>query len=113
MKTSTKLLIALFACVPLSMVAYGYLLKQQFDAGNFVQNIYLHHPKYTFKALPTFKHLVIDGNLYVMRESDLTRSANQPIKHRNGILSIQWNATVLFTGSQEENSYKVLAGYED
>src|SRR5690606_17628772 len=91
----------------------GYLLKQQFDAGNFVTNVYSYHPKYTFKPLPAFKHLVIDGNLYVMRERDITRSIDQPVKHQNGTFSVQWNAPIEFTSSQKENGYNVLAGYED
>lgn len=93
MKTSTKLIIALFATVPLCIVAYGYLLKQQFKAGNFAQNIYHSSPNYTFKALPPFEHVVVDGNLFTTNENPLTKKSNKSDNvHRHLSSGIQrWN----------------------
>jgi hypothetical protein len=113
MKTSTKLFIVLFACVPLSMSAYAYLLRQQFVKGIFFQ-IRQNHQKFTSISLPAFKNAVIDGNLYVMRESDLTKiTPNTPEEYKNGILFIGWDAQIEFTGTQSTNSLKILEGYED
>jgi hypothetical protein len=62
MKTSTKLLIIFFSCIPLSLLAYNLLLKKEFTNKNFVREYYL-DPSSTFvrKQLPTFKHIVIAG----------------------------------------------------
>ena len=116
MKTSTKLLIVLFACLPLSMVAYAYLLKQQFNEGNFYQNINQNQPNYIFKSLPPFKHVVVDGNLYIVDESPLTRDPK--IKIANDFtgtrtISIQYNQLIEFTTTKKEIGYNVLANFEN
>lgn len=62
MKTSTKLLIIFFSCIPLSLLAYNLLLKNEFTNKNFVREYYL-DPSSTFvrKQLTNFKHIVISG----------------------------------------------------
>ncbi|SDD40295.1 hypothetical protein SAMN05216464_101638 [Mucilaginibacter pineti] len=62
MKTSNKLLIIFFTCIPLSLLAYNTLLKQSYQAGNFVSEFYPDiNSNYEEKNLPAFKHIVIDG----------------------------------------------------
>jgi hypothetical protein len=95
------------------MAAYAYLLRQQFVKGIFFQD-HQNHQKFTSIPLPAFKNAVIDGNLYVMRESDLTKiTPNTPEEYKNGILSIGWNAQIEFSGTQSNNSLKILEGYEN
>lgn len=116
MKTSTKLLIVLFACIPLSMFAYSFLLKQQFTAGNFTQDIYKHKNTRIYKSIAPFKHLVIDGNLYVSEESSLTKSATQGKQKQfigERILSIGWDAPVEITHHGKKTEYSVLPKYKD
>lgn len=115
MKTSTKLLIVLLLSVPLSMFAYGYLLKQQFNEGNFYTKVNADHPKYVFKSLASFKNVVVDGNLYLVYESSLTRKPNVKIEHFIGTrtTAIGNGQLIEFTNTQKEIGYSVLAGYED
>lgn len=117
MKTSTKLLIVLFACIPLSMFAYSYLLKQEFTAGNFTQDIYKHKNTRIYKSIAPFKHLVIDGNLYVSEESSLTKSATQGKQKQfigERILSIGWDAPVeIIHHGIMKAEYSVLPKYKD
>jgi hypothetical protein len=64
MKTSTKLLLIFFLCIPISLWAYNSLLKKQLAARNIVMEL---RPdpsqQYTEIKLPPFKHLVINGSL--------------------------------------------------
>lgn len=116
MKTSTKLLIVLFSCLPLSMVAYGYFLKQQFNAGNFYQEIYLQNKERVFKAIPAFNHLVIDGNLYVFEESSLTKKDTEHKKiHYPGsrTVSMRLESQVEITGTGKTPGLSILAKYQD
>ncbi|WP_184547355.1 GIN domain-containing protein [Mucilaginibacter sp. FT3.2] len=67
MKTSTKLIIILFTCIPVSLLAYNLLLKNEYNNGNFYRDLY---PKNTLDyipiaQLPAFKHIVIDGSLKI------------------------------------------------
>ncbi len=96
------------------MVVYGYLLKQQFDSGNFVQNVYKQLPKYSFRALTPFRHVVVDGNLYIYSESPLTQKLDIIKKNQPADLAyVQWDKVFGFSGAQKEVGYSVLAGYED
>lgn len=115
MKTSTKLLIALLLCIPLSMAVYGYLLKQQFDAGNFFQDISSNKFTYVFKTLPPFKHVVVDGLLYVVDESLLTRNQKVKTEHFVGTrtTAIGGDYLIEFTDIEKENGYSILSQYED
>ncbi len=70
MKTSTKLMIILFTCIPVSLLAYNLLLKTEYNKGNFYQEL---HPEdnsvfVTKPVSAVFKHIVIDGSLK-MKES--------------------------------------------
>ncbi len=113
MKTSTKLLSVLFACLLLSMVAYGYLLKQQFNKGIFFKNIYEYHSDYVFTAA-TFKHVVVDGNLFLTVENPLTQDPKK-IETKNETRStyVLMNKVVEFTATQNETGYSVLNRYKD
>ncbi|MDN3585032.1 GIN domain-containing protein [Mucilaginibacter flavus] len=62
MKTSTKLLIIFFSCIPLSLLAYNLLLKNEFDKKTFIRE-YRQDALNTFvkQNLPAFKHVVVAG----------------------------------------------------
>ncbi|GAA3993632.1 hypothetical protein [Mucilaginibacter dorajii] len=65
MKTSTKLIIILFTCIPVSLLAYNFILKAEYQKGNFVRDLYPQdNTSYIIKpGLPDFKHIVIEGSL--------------------------------------------------
>lgn len=65
MKTSTKLIIILFTCIPVSLLAYNLLLKAQYNKGNFNRDLYPQDNSVfvTKPVSPAFKHIVIDGSL--------------------------------------------------
>lgn len=65
MKTSTKLIIILFTCIPVSLLAYNLLLKSQYNKGNFNRDLYPQDNSVfvTQPVSPGFKHIVIDGSL--------------------------------------------------
>ena len=67
MKTSTKLIIIFFTCIPTSLLAYNLILKAEYKKGNVVReleprdnNIYV-----SKTGLPKFTHVVINGSLNV------------------------------------------------
>jgi hypothetical protein len=67
MKTSTKLIIIFFLCIPTSLLAYNLMLKAEYNKGKFVREL---NPAdktiYVNKTgLPKFKHIVINGSLEV------------------------------------------------
>lgn len=71
MKTSTKLIIILFTCIPVSLLAYNLILKNEYINKNFYRDFY---PKdnieyTTTPQLPNFKHIVINGSLKIPQES--------------------------------------------
>jgi hypothetical protein len=69
MKTSTKLIIILFTCIPVSLLAYNLLLKTEYSKGNFYRDLYPQdNSVFVVKPVsPGFKHIVIDGSLKMNR----------------------------------------------
>lgn len=64
MKTSTKLLTIFFICIPVSLLAYNYLLQKEYKKKHFIREYYSDESaKYAEKKLPSFKHVVIEGSL--------------------------------------------------
>jgi hypothetical protein len=64
MKTSTKLLIIFFSCIPISLMAYNYLLNKEYIAGRFARDYYKNEqPAYQKQPAQAFKHIVINGAL--------------------------------------------------
>ena len=62
MKTSTKLLIIFFSCIPISLVAYNVLLRNEFKRGNFTRDYYLDESNTLVRQkMAPFKHIVIIG----------------------------------------------------
>jgi hypothetical protein len=62
MKTSTKLLIIFFSCIPISLVAYNILLRNEFKRGNFTRDYYLDESNTLARQkMAPFKHIVIIG----------------------------------------------------
>lgn len=65
MKTSTKLIIIFFTCIPMSLLAYNFILNAEYKKGNVAREL---HPRnnsvYINKnRLPAFNHIVINGSL--------------------------------------------------
>lgn len=98
MKTSTKLLLIFFLCIPISLWAYNSLLKKQLAARNIVMEL---RPdpsqQYTEIKLPPFKHLVINGSLTYGNKGE--RNAN-------------WRPAIA-VGQFNDNSISILNGYSD
>ncbi|GEM_PF-6125455 len=116
MKTSTKLTILLFSLILLAMVAYSYLLQQQFEAETFYYKHYPSKNKYIFKQLSEFKNIVIEGDLKISKESTLT--SNKPVQpgaaeKPETIVSLDWEAPVQLIYSKNKTGYDVSNGYED
>jgi hypothetical protein len=67
MKTSTKLIIIFFMCIPTSLLAYNFILKAEYKKGNVVRNLYpKNNSVYVNRTgLPQFTHVVINGSLNV------------------------------------------------
>ena len=62
MKTSTKLLIIFFSCIPISLVAYNVLLRNELKSGNFTRDYYLDASSTLVRQkMAPFKHIVIIG----------------------------------------------------
>jgi hypothetical protein len=62
MKTSTKLLIIFFSCIPISLVAYNVLLRNEFKRGDFTRDYYLDESNTLARQkMAPFKHIVIIG----------------------------------------------------
>lgn len=62
MKTSTKLFIIFLISIPVSLVVFNMMLKNELIAGNLTQVQYYNSDfNYIEKKLPPFKYLVIDG----------------------------------------------------
>lgn len=98
MKTSTKLLLIFFLCIPVSLWAYNALLKNQLAAHNIVMEL---RPdptqQYTETRLPAYKHVVINGSL--------TYGAKNEI-NANWLPAIQ-------VGQYNSNAISILKGYAD
>lgn len=100
MKTSTKLLIIFFSCIPISLWAYNYILKNEYTAGRFTRDYY---PDWQFnyveRKTPDFKYIVIDGAL--------RSPGNTPS---------DWKPRILIdsskTSSQQHNTITIAGGYE-
>ncbi|MEO3403511.1 DUF2807 domain-containing protein [Mucilaginibacter sp. CAU 1740] len=67
MKTSTKLIIIFFMCIPTSLLAYNFILKAEYKKGNVVRDLYPKNNSFYVNktGLPKFTHVVINGSLNV------------------------------------------------
>jgi hypothetical protein len=101
MKTSTKLLIIFFACIPASLWAYNLLLKKQVQAHNLVLEFRPGPNEYTEIKLPAFKHVIVNGALNFGTQND--KNLNWRPNIRIGDLS----------PSNTTNGIQILKGYED
>ena len=98
MKTSTKLLLIFFLCIPISLWAYNSLLKKQLTSHNIVMELRPDPTQgYTEIKLPPFKHLVIDGSLTYGSKNE--KNAN-------------WRPAIA-VGQFNDNSISILNGYSD
>jgi hypothetical protein len=106
MKTSNKLLIILFLCIPASLLAYNILLKKEYQDGNFISRFYPdENSNYNETKLPAFKHIVIDG---------LVKSPNvQTEQGQMPVVSVG-NANSLVNKSKiKGNSISIINTYAD
>jgi hypothetical protein len=62
MKTSTRLLIILFISIPATMVAFNWLLINEYNEGNLT--VRWRPTTHDTTELPAFKHVVMDGRLH-------------------------------------------------
>jgi hypothetical protein len=62
MKTSTTLLSILFISIPITMVAFNWLLINEYNEGNLT--VRWTPPTHDTMELPAFKHVVMDGRLH-------------------------------------------------
>jgi hypothetical protein len=101
MKTSTKLLLIFFLCIPVSLWAYNSLLKKQLAARNIVMELRPDPTQaYTEIKLPPFKYLVIDGSLTYGTKGE--KNAN-------------WRPAIRLGDNMQNNtnSLNILKGYAD
>lgn len=105
MKTSNKLLIIFFSCIPLSLLAYNALLKQEYNAGNFVSKFYPDgNSNYQETKLPAFKHVVING---------LIKSPNiESYQFRMPVISIS-NTNSYPKGGSNQNRIRIISQYAE
>ncbi|MDB5129470.1 hypothetical protein [Mucilaginibacter sp.] len=98
MKTSTKLLIIFFACIPASLWAYNSLLKKQLQAHNIVLELRPDpNQQYTEIKLPHFKYLVVNGSLTYGSKNEKNANWRPPIQ----------------VGQFNDNFINILRGYAD
>jgi hypothetical protein len=100
MKTSTKLLIIFFTCVPLSLWAYNSLLKKQLDAHNIVMEFRPDPAQtYTEEKLQPFKYVVVNGALTFGEKNETNISWQPKVKFGDNVV----NTT---------NAINIIRGYD-